>query len=167
MVFTVRRKIQVRTEVIEKVSIDLMSIPPLIFRAARRRITRTTLAEIDTDITPHHFEIIRLLDEEGTLHPSEIGDRLQIAKAQMTRLINKLVEFDIVERKIDTADRRTHNIALSLKAREMLEWHKQKIVDVVSEIVSRLSDEEINGLSISLRKLRDVLMSSTADNPAK
>jgi DNA-binding MarR family transcriptional regulator len=153
----------VRNEILEKVSMDLMSIPPLIFRAVRKRITRTTLSEVDMDITPHHFEIINLLEVEGTLRPSEIGDRLQIAKAQMTKLIDRLVTMGIVERKMDTTDRRTHNIVLTPQAREMLGRHKQKTIDAVREIMSSLSNEELENLSTSLRKLRDVLLNSAAD----
>jgi DNA-binding MarR family transcriptional regulator len=119
---------------------------------------------MDIEITPHHFEIIRLLEEEGTLHPSEIGGRLQIAKAQMTKLIDRLVELDIVESKIDRADRRTHNIALTARARVMLRRHKKKTVAAVREIMSSLSDGELENLSSCLRRLRDVLLSSAGDD---
>ncbi len=152
-----------RGEILERVSTDLMSIPPLVFRAVRRRITRTTLAEMDIDITPHHFEIIRLLEEDGTLHPSEIGSRLQIAKAQMTKLIERLVDLKIVERKIDRADRRTSDIALTARARAMLRRQRKKTVAAVRDIMSSLSDEELENTSTCLRKLRDVLLSSAGD----
>jgi DNA-binding MarR family transcriptional regulator len=153
----------VRGEILERVSMDLMSVPPLVFRAVRRRITKTTLAEMDIDITPHHFEIIRLLEEEGTLHPSEIGGRLQIAKAQMTKLICRLVDLNIVERKIDRTDRRTHNIALTARARAMLRRHKKRTVAAVRDIMSTLSDEELENLSSCLRRLRDVLLTSAGE----
>jgi DNA-binding MarR family transcriptional regulator len=152
-----------RNEILEKVSIDLMSIPPLVFRAVRRRITRTTLSEVDIDITPLHFEIVKLLEDRGILHPSEIGESLQIAKAQMTKLIDRLVELEIVERKISASDRRTHNIALTPPAREMLKRQKQKTIDAVRDVMSSLDDEELENLSKSLRKLRDVLLNSAAD----
>src|SRR3989337_3399048 len=130
-----------RNDILEKVSMDLLSISPLIFRAIRTKITKTTLSELDMNITPHHFEIVRLLEEEGTLHASEIGERLQIAKAQMTNLIDRLVALKMVERKMDTADRRTYDITLTAGAREILEEHKYKVVTAVQEIVSSLSDE--------------------------
>jgi DNA-binding MarR family transcriptional regulator len=157
----------VRSEILEKVAVDLTSIPPLIFRAVRKRITRMTLAKADINITPNHFEIIRLLDEEGSLHPSEIGERLQIAKAQMTKLVDRLVVLGIVERKIDTTDRRTHNITLTSQARVVQERHKQEIIDAVREIMSSLSDEEIEELSTSLRRLQDVLLNSTTEDLSK
>ncbi len=156
-----------RNEILEKVAMDLMSIPPLIFRATRKRITKMTLSEVDIDITPHHFEIMKLLAEEGTMHPSEIGERLQIAKAQMTKLIDRLVTLRIVERKINTTDRRTHNIALTPQAGDMLEQQKQKTIEAVREIMSSLSDEELENLSTSLRRLRDILLNSATDNASK
>ena len=85
----------------------------------------------------------------------------------MTKLIDRLVALDIVERKIDTIDRRTYNIALTLRAKAMLEQHKQKTIDAVREIMSSLSDEEIEDLSASLRRLRDVLLNSATDNVSK
>jgi hypothetical protein len=73
-----------REKILEKVAIDLLSIPPLIFREIRRKLIKTALANIDVDTTPLHFEILRLLEKEGKLHVAEIGEKLHIAKAQMT-----------------------------------------------------------------------------------
>ena len=156
-----------RSEILEKVSMDLLSIPPLIFRAIRNKITKTTLFEVDMNITPHDFEIMRLLEEEGTLHVSQIGERLQIPKAQMTKLIDKLVALNIVERKLGTADRRIYNITLTAEAKAVLEEHKNKVVGAVREIMSSLSDEEVENLSVSLRNLRDILLKSTADSTSR
>ena len=106
-----------QNDIRERSAVDLLTIPPLIFRGIRRKLIKTTLADIDVNITPHHFEIIRLLEEEGTLHATEIGERLQIAKAQMTKLIDKLADLNIVARKTDRADRRTINITLTGQGR--------------------------------------------------
>jgi DNA-binding MarR family transcriptional regulator len=160
-------KTRINDDILEKVSMDLLSIPPLIFRAIRTKITKTTLSETDIDITPLHFEIIRLLEEKGTLHASEIGEKLQIAKAQMTKLIDRLAELNMVERKMDTADRRTYNITLTDGAREILEAHKRRVINAVREIMSNLSDEELDNLSISLRNLRDVLLRNTSESVSK
>jgi len=143
-----------RGNILERVFEDLLSIPPLIFRKIRRKLIK---AAIDVDITPLHFEIIRLLEEEETLHVAEIGERLQIAKAQMTQLIDKLADLNIVKRKIDIADRRTINITLTGHGRTILEEHKNRLMNAVRETMSCLTDEELEDLSDSLRKLRDIL----------
>lgn len=146
-----------REEILEKVAADLLSIPPLIFREIRRKLIKTTLADIDAGITPHHVEIIRLLEKEGKLHVTEIGDRLQIARAQMTKLIDKLVDLELVERQTDVADRRTCIITLSLRGKVVLEEHRASIMNAIRETMGQLSDEDLQDLSDTLRRLQDTL----------
>lgn len=147
-----------RSDIEEKVAVDLLTIPPLIFRATQRKLIRTTFAEIAVNITHHHFEIMRLLEEEGTLHVCEIGDRLQIAKAQMTGLIDKLTDLNMVRRETDKADRRTLNITLTDQGKLILEEHKSNLMNAAREIISHLTNEELNDLSGSLRKLQAILL---------
>jgi DNA-binding MarR family transcriptional regulator len=156
-----------RSEIIEIVSKDILSIPPLVFRAVRNKITKNIISDFDLDITPHHFEIIRLLADNGTMHSSKIGEKLQIGKAQMTQLINRMVSLDIIERTMDESDRRTYNIKLKPEAIKLLNEHKQYTFIAVEEIMSSLSDQELENLSISLRKLRDILITSANDISTK
>lgn len=146
-----------RSDIVGKVAQDLLSVPPLIFRLIRRKLVMTTLADIDVDIKLLHFEIMRVLKEEGTLHPAEIGERLLIAKAQMTHLIDKLVELDFVKREIGADDRRTINVTLTEKGREVLDEQENLVVNAVSDNMSDLTEKELEDLCSSLRNLRDTL----------
>jgi len=147
----------VREDILEKAAIDLLSIPPLIFREIRTKLIRTTLADIDAGITPHHFEIIRLLEQEGKLHVAEIGDRLHIARAQMTKLIDKLVYLKFVERQTDVADRRATIIILSTYGKAVLREHKTSVMNAIRESMGQLPDEDLRDLSDTLRRLQDIL----------
>jgi DNA-binding MarR family transcriptional regulator len=144
-------------EILGKVAADLLSIPPLIFRLLRRKLIKTTLDDINEDIRFPHLEIMTVLKEEGTLHVCAIGEKLQIAKAQMTHLIDKLVDLNLVERQMNSTDRRTLNIALTGKGRTLLEEHENFLVNTVRENMSSLTDKELETLSASLRNLRDTL----------
>ena len=146
-----------RGEIPEQVTLDLLSIPPLIFRLLRKKVINTALADIDSDIKILHVEIMHLLRQEGILHVAEIGHRLQIAKAQMTHLLDKLVALDLVERQTDTTDRRILNIALTEKGKALLQEHENAAVIAIRENMSTLSDAELSALSSSLRNLRDTL----------
>ena len=146
------------SDIPEKVAVDLLSIPPLVFRIIRSKLINITLADIDIDIKLPHIEIMTLLKEDNTLHPAEIGVKLQIAKAQMTHLIDKLVELELVERNVDVADRRTINITLTDKGRSFLEKHEAIIFNAVGEYISDLKESELETLSTSLRNLRDILL---------
>ena len=146
-----------RDDILERAATDLLSIPPLIFRKVRTKLVKTTLADVDAGITPHHFEIIRLLDKEGKLHVAEIGDRLHIARAQMTKLIDKLVYLKFVERQTDVADRRTTTIVLSTYGKAVLRQHKTSVMNAIRESMGQLSDEDLRDLSDTLRRLQDIL----------
>jgi DNA-binding MarR family transcriptional regulator len=149
-----------RGEITSRVAVDLLSVPPLIFRLLRKKLIKTTLAGVDDEIHLPHFEIMRVLKEEGTLHVAEIGERLHIAKAQMTHLIDKLVELHLVARQMDAADRRTLNIALTERGQVLMEEHRANLVNAVRENMSSLTDTELETLSVSLRNLRDILSKS-------
>ena len=146
-----------RSDSLGKVAVDLLSIPPLIFRIIRRKLVMTTLADTDVDIKLLHFEIMRVLKEEGTLHVAKIGDKLRIAKAQMTHLIDKLVELDFVKREMDSNDRRTINITLTEKGSKVLEEQDNLVINAVRDNMSSLTGKELEALSHSLRNLRDTL----------
>ncbi len=147
-----------KTDISCKVAADLLSIPPLVFRVIRRKLIMTTLADVDIDIRYPHTEIMTVLKEGGTMHVAEIGEKLQIAKAQMTHLIDKLVELGLVDRNIDNNDRRTINITLTEKGAAFTEIHENHIINAVREYISILEDEELEALSQSLRTLRDILL---------
>ena len=140
-----------------KVAVELLSIPPLVFRVIRRKLINIALAESNIDIKFPHLQIMAVLKEEGTLHPAEIGERLAIAKAQMTHLIDKLVELDLVERNIGDVDRRTINITLTDKGIHLTEQHEKNVNKAVGEYISCLEESELETLSTSLRNLRDIL----------
>ncbi len=146
-----------RGEILEKVAADLLSVPPLVFRLIRRKLVMTTLADTDVDIKLLHFEIMKVLKEEGTQHPAKIGEKLLVAKAQMTHLIDKLVDLGFVKREMEPSDRRTLNITLTEKGNSVMDEQDNLVINAVTENMSTLTDAELEALSHSLRTLRDIL----------
>ena len=146
-----------RSKIIDSVADDLLSIPPIVFRAVRKKLLRTALINMDVDISPVHIGIMKQLYDAGTLHVAEIGKRLQIARPQMTHLIDKLANLGIVERHPDTTDRRMVNIVLTDKGKTTLEEHDKSIRKAMRDTLSGFTDKELDDLSDSLRKLRDLL----------
>lgn len=146
-----------RDEIQVRVILDLLSVPPLIFRLVRQRVLTTTLADSNLDIKLLHIEIMHVLKDEGTMHPAKIGEKLLIAKAQMTHLIDKLVELGFVKREMCADDRRTLNISLTEKGLKTLEEQDKIVLNAMNDNMSSLSDTELESLSNSLHNLSDVL----------
>jgi len=136
---------------------DFLSILPLIRRSINRKVLKSALAQIEEAISIPHFEIMKTLQEEGTRHIAEIGEKLSIPKPQMTHLIDRLVDIGVVERQPVETDRRIINIALTPKGRRMIEEHDCMVRESINTKLSCLSDQELQELSTSLRILNSTL----------
>ena len=97
-----------------------------------------------------------MLEEAGTLHVAEIGERLQIARPQMTHLIDRLVELDIVERETNEEDRRMLNIRLKDKGKSIIKARDKQVINATREALSGLTDDELKQLSMSLNNIKEV-----------
>jgi DNA-binding MarR family transcriptional regulator len=117
-----------------------------------------TLEDKDVEVKLLHFEIMHVLKDEGTLHPAKIGEKLLIAKAQMTHLVDKLVALEFVKREMDPTDRRTLNLTLTEKGRKVLEEQDSLAYNSVRDNMAALTDAELESLTTSLRSLRDILL---------
>jgi DNA-binding MarR family transcriptional regulator len=146
-----------KKSMLDSIVSDLLSVTPLIRRNIQRKIVRTAFAQIEKDISLPHLEVIVTLKEEGTRHIAEIGEKLQIPKPQMTHLIDRLENLDIVQRQPDTSDRRIINVALTDKGIEIIDELDRVTKSSLREKLSSLSDEELRELSRCLRKLGDIL----------
>ena len=136
---------------------DFLSILPLVRRSVSKKVLKSALVQIEEPITMPQFEIMKTLQEEGKMHIAEIGGKLSIPKPQMTHLIDRLVNLGIVLRQGDETDRRVTNIALTLKGKTMIEEHDIMVRDIIIGKLSCLTDDELQELSVSLRKLSKIL----------
>jgi DNA-binding MarR family transcriptional regulator len=132
---------------------DFLSILPLVRRSINKKILKSVLGQIEEAISIPHFEIMKTLQEDGTRHIAEIGEKLSIPKPQMTHLIDRLVIQGIVERQTVETDRRIINIVLTPKGRRMIEEHDCMVKESINAKLSCLSDNELQELSASLRIL--------------
>jgi DNA-binding MarR family transcriptional regulator len=154
-----------RDEILSRVNADLLSVPPLISRLIRKKLVMKMPGEsqgaaggAEPELKMPHFEIMRILKEEGTMHPVKIGEKLCIAKAQMTYLIDKLVELDFVKREWGTDDRRTINVTLTGNGHRLLEDQDVQFMEAIRQNMVSLTDSELETLSNSLRVLRSTLL---------
>jgi DNA-binding MarR family transcriptional regulator len=143
-------------DILDSVAYDLFSTLPLIHRSISKKLIKTVVTSFKEDIAPPHFQIMKLLEEAGTLHVAEIGERLQIARPQMTHLIDRLVELDIVERETNEEDRRMLNIQLKDKGKSIIKARDKQIINATREALSVLTDDELKQLSMSLNSIKEL-----------
>jgi DNA-binding MarR family transcriptional regulator len=147
-----------KKDVLEKATTNFLSIPPIIHRTLRQKIIKRASGDVfEKLITSIHSEIIWLLDEEGPLSIGEISDKLMIAKAQMTQLIEKLVKLDIVERRAVRGDRRKIEIAFTDTGKAFIKEHKKNVDRWFMDSMSDLTDRDVESLARALSTVKNML----------
>jgi DNA-binding MarR family transcriptional regulator len=141
-----------KDDIIDSIDEDLFQA----FHLIRKKFLRIEHEGALKDISRHHMDIMGMLYQSGILPVSEIGRRLLISRSQMTHLIDKLIRLGMVERLPDKADRRIINIKLTGGGKIALRETRGRIRENIRRKLSCLKDDELEALSISLRKLRDV-----------
>jgi DNA-binding MarR family transcriptional regulator len=143
--------------ILEKVSLELLSIFPLVRRSTKKKFINPSNCDVTLTITPLHFEIIRLLDQTGSLRVATIGEKLRVPKAQISQLLNKLVDLNLIERRRDDKDRRATNIGLTRRGKKIFRESEKALINSVQLSLSQLSENDLAELSVSLNKMHQIL----------
>jgi DNA-binding MarR family transcriptional regulator len=147
-------------DTLDLVTEEILTIQPFIGRSVRKKLLSSMFIDINLDISPLHVEIMMLLHREGKLNITNISEKLQIAKAQMTRYLDKLILLKLVKRKDCTNDRRITFISLTDKGNSILEEQDKNTKRLFKEILGSLTEEELIDISKSLAKLRNIFSES-------
>jgi DNA-binding MarR family transcriptional regulator len=131
----------------------LLRLPRIMKGSMQREIFKSPLQSIDAGLAPHHTLIMKIVDDEGMLNISEIGDIAMISRAQMTQSIDKLTSLGMLRRVPDPADRRKIGIALTEKGKRATAACDAAVKKHFTETLSWLSDEELGKMLDSLKFL--------------
>jgi DNA-binding MarR family transcriptional regulator len=102
-----------------------------------------------------HIGIMAMLSE-NTLPISEIANTFLIPKPQMTYLIDRMVKAGLVERASTPLDRRVTDVVLTLKGKDTFRQCDKYIKNNVRNMLSSLTEKELEDLSESLIKLKEI-----------
>lgn len=95
---------------------------------------------------PSHVKVIICLARLGPLSITQLSQRLNISKPNMTPIIDKLISEGLVVRGEDPTDRRVIRVEITKKACDMFEAHRGKITKSLTEKLAKLDSEDLNAL---------------------
>ncbi|MFG6117375.1 MarR family winged helix-turn-helix transcriptional regulator [Halobacillus sp. MO56] len=111
----------------------------------------------EEDLHPTHFHILHLVEQEEALRMSEIAQKLTIKKSNLTPLVYKLIEKNLIIRKKGKKDRRVTFIELTEQGKSFLAEKKVLMENILKERLSSLTDEDQHKLYNAFTDLSDVL----------
>jgi len=141
-------------EKLEEIMENLFLILPLF----KKKLIRHDLYEEDIDLSPSHFHILFTLQEKGAMATSELGKVLHISKSNVTPLVQKLINKDMVKRITSDNDRRYIYIEVTEKGEEFLARHKELVIEHLKKKICGLKEEELEVLAVSLQNLKEIIM---------
>lgn len=112
-------------------------------------------------LTVAEFKVMRAFRGDGQLTGQELSNRVQLSGSRMTRILDGLVEKQIVRRDIGMKDRRTMEISLTEKGQLITQKLQQSYVGAHVDIMKFLPANAGESVILAMEKLRDAMKSWT------
>jgi DNA-binding MarR family transcriptional regulator len=133
---------------------DLLLRVPTMTRRLSRDVFRLVQDQTrQRDLSEHHLVILMEL-RSGRLPIGEVGRRAGISKSQMTHASDELVRLGMIERQIDTQDRRRLNINLTRRGSDILRAAQSALGQRLPTLLSSLDEYQQRALMDALEALR-------------
>lgn len=148
------RKKTVDPSMVDSISQNIFTVLPLL----RKRLLHMDVIHGEHGIPLSHVQVLSMLNETGSMSVSEISHRLGIAKPNITPLVDRLIDDDLVDRIRDTQDRRVVNIVILDAGKEKLARIRKSISEQVQKWAQNISAADFRELADSLQSLTRILM---------
>jgi DNA-binding MarR family transcriptional regulator len=134
--------------------------------AAHLRVNVTRLARLlrrlgDTGLSPSQISALTSIERHGPLTLGALADHERVAPPSVTKVVAKLEELSLVERKANAADRRVAHVSVTPAGADLLADVRQRKDVWLATRIGDLDDDQRHRLAAAL----DVIDALTAHDP--
>ena len=140
-------------EAYRTISDDLFRITPLV----KKQIARMPVFHSENGLPMSHYQLLSLLDERDSMSVTDISEYFNIAKPNITPLVDRLVDENLVRRERSSADRRVVYIAIRPEGRKRLGQMRDALNAHVAQLHQKMGDETFDCFARALDDLCDIL----------
>lgn len=126
-------------------------------RVSIGRLARRLRQQSLGGLTPSQLSVVSTLDRHGPMHMSELARHERIAKPSATGIVGRLLDKGLIERRPDSADRRSAIVAVTPTASEILDELRRERTAYLSQRIDRLDDEDRIVLERALELLENMI----------
>ena len=108
-------------------------------RLARRAFDERVRAD---GVTGPQARMLLMLERSPEEHQGFYADLLDVEPITLCRMVDRLEDAGLVERRPDPGDRRARRLHLTAKSREKLARVRERLDEMVDEMLTGLSDSE-------------------------
>lgn len=99
------------------------------------------------------LRILTLLSGSAAMSPGSVAEALGVPKANVTEIIERLVEQGLVKREPNLQDRRSHNLSLTPKGKAEVEQLREWSTRRIEEVLERIPGDKLESLAVSLEDM--------------
>lgn len=115
-------------------------------------------------LAPSHVKVIFHLMNSESLSVSQIAQKLNISKPNMTPIIDKLIHDGYVNRFEDPNDRRVLRIKVTEKSKILFREQRHIVKSKLQEKISHLSSDDLDALNTSINVISDIVSKLPKEN---
>lgn len=121
-------------------------------------------------ITRAQWAVLAKLERTEGLNQSELADLMEMQPITLTRLIDRLCNNDLIERRADASDRRVNRLYLRPAARPLLDQLAELRAEITQTALGDMTAADADGLVSQLEHIKDNVrdaVQSAADTKTK
>lgn len=118
-------------------------------------------------ISRAQWTVLVRIDRTEGLKQSELADILDLQPISLTRLLDRLADNGLIERRPDPNDRRANRLFLKPAARPLLNQLAALSTEVMTTVLTGLDDKTVESMLSDLVLMKDNLRAAIARNGAQ
>ena len=111
-----------------------------------RKMYRNLVSIKDIPLSMTQLTCLYIINHSDGLSMSELANDLNMSNQQLTKVVDALVEFEMVHRVCDEKNRRKFYTSIAPKGRELLQSLKEEVDKKLGYVLRKKSDDEIDKL---------------------
>ena len=108
-------------------------------------------------VTRPQWQVLTVLSRSEGINQGGLAERLEVEPITVCRMVDRLQEAGLIERRADPSDRRSWRLYLTPRADDLLTQLRPLAEATVEEALEGVSEAERETLRIALDKIRDNL----------
>lgn len=129
------------------------SLPIALLRARERVMGPIRLMLQDVGVTEPQWRVLRVLDEQGVLDPTEIAERSCLLLPSLTRILQTLTAKGFVDRQPHPTDRRRQQISITDAGRALIQGNLHESKRLHDWVRTEMGPERLDQLLDLLNEL--------------